>query len=261
MYSDLPESSGGREQLLESLEAYRRGLGDAPVVHQWSDGGVRTAEDDQTPLMVFVISTDEVDRHGDVIVPEGWRLESYLRNPVLLWAHDYTRPVIGRAVAVWKEAHSLLARLEFAPTRFAQEVALLYRDRYQRGVSVGFKPIAYEERRHDKTGAFLGIRFLEQELLEVSAVPVPANRSALRRAAGRSPRMEEYWRWRRPTSPSVVDAASVEAIWPGLAARVDDLQKLIGELSEITAWAEAAGNPPVPEDVADMLAILREARR
>ena len=79
------------------------------------------------------------------------------------WAHDYARPVIGRAVEVWQEPHRLLAKMNFAPTEFAQEVAMLYRTGYQKGVSVGFKPLRYEERRDEKTGAFLGIRFLEQD--------------------------------------------------------------------------------------------------
>ena len=132
-------------------------------------------------LATFVLSTDDVDRHGDVVSAEGWRLEAYLRNPVLLWAHDYRRPAIGRAVAVWAEPRRLLAQVEFAPTAFAQEVAALYEYGFQCGVSVGFRPIRWEERRDTRTGAFLGLRYLEQELLEVSAVPVPANRHALRR--------------------------------------------------------------------------------
>ena len=131
--------------------------------------------------MTFVISSEEVDRHGDVVLAQGWRLQAYLRNPVFLWAHNYGLPVIGRALAVWPEPGQLLARLEFAPTEFARQVAALYRSGYQQGVSVGFRPLRYEERRDARTGAFLGIRFLEQELLEVSAVPVPANRQALRR--------------------------------------------------------------------------------
>ena len=186
-----------RERLLESLESYRRGLSDAPLLRKWSGGAVALAgsangagegsggyekADGDEPPMTFVISSEEVDRHGDVVLAQGWRLAAYRQNPVFLWAHDYTRPVIGRARAVWAETERLLARMEFAPTGFAQEVAALYRSGYQQGVSVGFKPLRYEERRQEQTGAFLGIRFLEQELLEVSAVPVPANRQALRRA-------------------------------------------------------------------------------
>ena len=133
--------------------------------------------------VTFVLSTDEVDRHGDVVSADGWRLEAYRHNPVLLWAHDYRRPAIGRAVAVWTEPHRLLAKMEFAPGAFAQEVAALYEYGFQWGVSVGFRPIRWEEWRHPRTGAFLGLRYLEQELLEVSAVPVPANRHALRREA------------------------------------------------------------------------------
>ena len=129
--------------------------------------------------LTFVASTGAVDRHGDTVAPEGWRLDAYRENPVVLWAHDYRRPAIGRAQSVWRDGAALLARLEFAPTEFAREVEDLYRQGYQQGVSVGFRPLRFEERRDSRTGAFLGIRFLEQELLEISAVPVPANRGAL----------------------------------------------------------------------------------
>ena len=220
-----------RERLLESLESYRRGLADAPLLRKWSAGsfdklrmsgrgghgisggnghGTETAlrqaqgerefrvaeseeggvkDSDLNAPMTFVISSEEVDRHGDVVLAQGWRLQAYLRNPVFLWAHNYGLPVIGRALAVWPEPGQLLARLEFAPTEFASQVAALYRSGYQQGVSVGFRPLRYEERRDARTGAFLGIRFLEQELLEVSAVPVPANRQALRRESSDRLRM------------------------------------------------------------------------
>ena len=140
--------------------------------------------------LTFVLSTDDVDRHGDVVSADGWRLEAYLQNPVLLWAHDYRHPAIGRAASVWSEPHRLLAKMEFAPSAFAQEVAALYSSGYQWGVSVGFRPIRWEERRDARTGTFLGLRYLEQELLEVSAVPVPANRSALRRRAAEDGEMQ-----------------------------------------------------------------------
>ncbi len=131
--------------------------------------------------LTFVVSSGAVDRHGDVVSPDGWRLDAYRANPVVLWAHDYRRPAIGRAQSVWSDGRALLAHLEFAPTEFAQEVEALYRSGYQQGVSVGFRPLRFEERRDPRTGAFLGIRFLEQELLEISAVPVPANQGALLR--------------------------------------------------------------------------------
>jgi HK97 family phage prohead protease len=263
MYSGLKERHGEgeweRERLLEALETYRRGLSDAPLLHKWGAGEVRDGDGEPGPVMGFVISTDEVDRHGDVIVPEGWRLEAYRRNPVFLWAHDYTRPVIGKAVAVWQEPHSLQARMEFAPTEFAQEVALLYRSSYQRGVSVGFRPLAYEERRHEKTGALLGIRFLEQELLEVSAVPVPANRSALRRGCDETPRMRDYWRRWEQQRAGGQSAGFLEAAWPELVARVDDLGKLAVELAEMVARVDGA-EAPEQMDLAGMLAALGEAR-
>ena len=163
-----------------------RANGVGGTVVKWHPAGtpVEAANGEKSGELTFVLSTDDVDRHGDVVSADGWRLEAYLRNPVLLWAHDYRHPAIGRALSVWTESHRLLARMEFAPTAFAQEVAALYATGFQWGVSVGFRPIRWEERRDARTGAFLGLRYLDQELLEVSAVPVPANRQALRREAG-----------------------------------------------------------------------------
>lgn len=202
----------GRGELLRALEAWRRGVADAPVVCQWTaqsvfppgaagergaaagigigvgigagpePGGVGDAKGyPVTAALPVVASTGEVDRHGDIVEPEGWRLDAYRANPVVLWAHDYRQPAIGRAAAVWREGRALLASIEFAPTDFGRAIAGLYREGYQRGVSVGFRPIRFEERRDARSGAFLGIRFLEQELLEISAVPVPANSNALLR--------------------------------------------------------------------------------
>ena len=255
-----------RERLLEALEAHQRGLTEPPLIRKWNqvEGLSKGAGRDQP--MSFVISTDDVDRHGDVILSQGWHLESYRRNPVFLWAHDYARPVIGRAVEVWSEAHRLVAEVEFAPTDFAQEVAKLYRSGYQRGVSVGFKPLRYEERRHEKMGAFLGIRFLEQELLEASAVPVPANKDALRRAMDEAPRLAEYLRRldHTPRSARLVPvslAADLEGWWPELESRVDELSKLVEELVQILGQMEGAGGLERQLDgVSAVLAALGGAR-
>ena len=184
-----------RAQLLHDLDAYRRGLTEAPVVCKWVGDvphprylsrrergfpppGAHPPEGKGSGL-TFVASTGDVDRHGDTVALDGWRLDEYRRNPVVLWAHDYRQPAIGVAQPVWNDGRALVAQVQFAPTAFAREVEGLYRQGFQQGVSVGFRPLRFEERRDLRTGGFLGIQFLEQELLEISAVPVPANSRAL----------------------------------------------------------------------------------
>ena len=131
--------------------------------------------------MSFVVSTDEVDRHGDVVSVNGWRLQSYGRNPVFLWAHDYTQPAIGRAVDMWLEDHGLLATMEFAPTDFAREVAALYQGGYQRGVSVGFRPLKYELRRDAQSGEVLGINFTGRSCWRSARLPFRPTRAPFAR--------------------------------------------------------------------------------
>lgn len=168
-----------RERLLESLDAYRRGLADAPLVQKFALGRAAAPNEDR-PLTV-VASDESEDRLGDVVRADGWELGAYKRNPVFLWAHDYTRTPIGRSTWVEVEGARLLATLEFAPTDFAREVETLYRQRFLRAVSVGFRAKAFSFRR-GSGGAVEGVEYTRQELLELSAVPVPANPRALAKA-------------------------------------------------------------------------------
>lgn len=122
----------------------------------------------------FVISTDAVDRDNDTIDPKGWDLKAYLKNPVVLWAHDYRALPVGRAVSVVMRDGQLISDMEFATHDFAETVYQLVKGGFLKATSVGFRPSKYvinDERQ--------GLDFKEQELMEYSIVPVPANPEAL----------------------------------------------------------------------------------
>ena len=162
---------------------------------QLSDGrtGVRAAltvevssadAPESGPIIDFVASSEALDRYEEVIVPAGWRLGNYRRNPVFQNAHQYGDVLftLGRALltevreVAGREA--LFQRIEFAVeiNPVARIAYGLYKGRFLNAVSVGFIPIRWEN-----GGAEAGYRrkYLEQELLEVSAVGIPANPEAL----------------------------------------------------------------------------------
>ena len=128
----------------------------------------------------FTISTGSVDRDRDVIEPEGWKLAAFKRNNVVMWAHDYSLPPIARATHIRVEDNKLKATADFVPAEilpFAETVYQLLKGGYLHAASVGFKPI-----KHVFNAERGGVDFQEQELLEFSIVPVPANAEALMNA-------------------------------------------------------------------------------
>ena len=139
-----------RERLIESLDAYQRGLADAPIVQKYAIGGAQDATgagSDAGGPITFVASDETEDRLGDVLRSDGWDLEAYQRNPVFLWAHDYTRTPVGKGVWTGVEGSRLLTTVVFAPTAFAREVETLYRQRFLRAVSVGFRAKEFSFRK------------------------------------------------------------------------------------------------------------------
>lgn len=154
------------------------------------------AIDSATRSVDFVISTASVDRMGDTISVDGWKLETYRRNPVVLWAHDASMLPIGKASNVRVEDGKLKARAEFMPKEISgmsNAVFEMIRGGFLSATSVGFAPLKYAfsdapDRKH-------GIDFIEQELLEFSVVPIPANAEALIEARSSGIDIEPVREW------------------------------------------------------------------
>lgn len=134
-------------------------------------------------VLRFTISTDSVDRDGDTIAVDGWELDNYLKNPVVLFGHNYRDLPVARALDVWPEGKKLKSDAEFTDAEtyaFGDTVYRMYLGGYLRAVSVGFSPSKWMWVEEDERP--FGIDFIQQELLEYSAVPVPANPEALQEA-------------------------------------------------------------------------------
>lgn len=142
------------------------------------------AKADEPMRLKVTISTRGRDRHGDILEPGGAQVASFLKNPVVLWAHEYRSLPIGRATALTREGEALKADVIFAGTPFAREVYGLYAGGFLKGWSVGFLPLEWEV-MEDAQGRFNGYHVKSWELMELSAVPVPANPEALTEALGK----------------------------------------------------------------------------
>lgn len=127
------------------------------------------------------ITTNSVDRDGEVLIPQGMDARDYKKNPVVFWNHDYNLP-IGTAADMKRNDDHWTATAKLASTPFAQEVYTLMREGVVRGVSVGFVPIESRPPTKgdlSKFGDDVRRVYSKWKLLEFSVVPLPANQDAL----------------------------------------------------------------------------------
>lgn len=133
--------------------------------------------DEKERTLTALVSTGATDRMDEVLDPKGVILGAYRKNPVVLWAHDYSTPPIGKALWVKKTAQGILSKVQFAKTAFAEEIFSLYKEGFLSAFSVGFIP--KEHTRGDTEKGEPWQTFTKWEMIEYSAVPVPANPEAL----------------------------------------------------------------------------------
>ena len=139
-----------------------------------------------SPCLDFIASDETLDRYNEIIMARGWRLEHYRRNPVFQNAHQYGDVIftLGKALITEVRAGRLYQRIEFATdvNPMAKIAYGLYKGKFLNAVSVGFIPIKWEDAQSSSSSSSSSVprrRYLEQELLEVSAVGIPANPNAL----------------------------------------------------------------------------------
>ena len=173
-----------REEECASLEAYRAGHADPPTLYR-PDGYLLKAAEQNQSEMTFVASEETPDRSGDVIEANGWDLDGYKINPVVMFAHNYAVPPIGTASNVWVKNKQLLSTIRFdAEDPFASFLQGKYKRGVMRAVSVGFRPLEFDTAPDGdgKKGMFANYVFKKVELLEISMVPVPMHPRALAKA-------------------------------------------------------------------------------
>jgi HK97 family phage prohead protease len=131
--------------------------------------------DDKEMTLTATVSTAARDRMDEVLEPKGADLKHYIKNPVVLWAHNYEQPPIGKALWTKRTAEGIISKVKFASTEFAKEIYGLYKEGFLNAFSVGFIPKEWE----DGDGKKPRRTYKNWEMLEFSAVPVPANPEAL----------------------------------------------------------------------------------
>jgi len=129
-----------------------------------------------------VVSTSDVDRDGEIIVPEGISWKSYMASGAgtVLWNHNSNMPV-AKCIALERQANGLHALVQFPPEGEDREADTVYtRVKFGSvsGVSIGFLPLASEplDRGNPKKGPQ---RYTACDMMEFSFTPVPSNPSAI----------------------------------------------------------------------------------
>ncbi len=139
------------------------------------DAETKAVDDTSKRTFIVRISTPAVDRSGDVVMPLGMDATNFMKNPVVLFAHDYSELPIARCIDLQADDTGVLATVEFMPEGTYDKSDLVYnmiKLGFMNAWSIGFMPKTWTE---NETGYI----YNTWEIYEFSAVPVPANQEAL----------------------------------------------------------------------------------
>ena len=133
--------------------------------------------------MAFMASTPGTKRDGADLSGLPWTVDNYRANPVVTWVHDFAgqRLPIGRGeveVIDGDGGETMRALIAFDQgDEFAREVERKYRDGFLHAVSVSWDDVTKDGVPVRAAGR--GAEPVAHDLLEIAAVPVPGDASAL----------------------------------------------------------------------------------
>ena len=204
----------------------------------------------------FVVSTSIEARDGHIVDQSSWNLEPYKRNPVVLWAHDYSLPPIGRSEEIEVVNDQLESTVVWdTGSDLGAQVARQYAEGFLSAVSVGWMHGKVTPRSefggdHPWHGE-RGVVFQDNEMLEHSAVPVPTDAHALAARGLPLPKpgnleMEELVQWVKHGLNSSPEGT--------LRAELLELLQTDGDIRrqlQAMLWASPLGDADHIDDTAD----------
>lgn len=155
---------------------------------------------------ITYVSTVDMDRDQEVLLPSGCDLREFKKAPQVLWGHEYKNPPIGSdspELGGWikTDKKGILAKTVYADTVFAEDIWKLIKAGHLKTSSVGFIPIKWLNRNDEGWGRLIdklakqGIRVDREKcrriytkwiLLEHSKVSVSANINALTQSVAKA---------------------------------------------------------------------------
>lgn len=176
-----------------ALDLMLKDHGEQKEIRPYDEEGEKIEEEEEEPellsrreLVTVIASAPTPDRYNDIVEP-NWNLERFMANPIVPWAHNYNIPPVGRVESLEvNPLGMLIAQIRFDTSEendLGRLVAKQFEDGFLNAVSVGFAPGEVVPRAslpedHPAFGA-TGNLYREPELLEISAVPIPAHGGAL----------------------------------------------------------------------------------
>jgi HK97 family phage prohead protease len=163
---------------------------ETPVVKRGnSDVLFRAAPSEVIPVDVaennvfkFIITTNNVDRYGDIVEPSGMDATTFLENPVFLFNHISSSDLmpIGKCLSLTPSENGVIGEtIIHGKTELSKDALVMVQEGYLKAVSIGFMPTEWESLPSDPKSWCEPRKYTKWQLLEYSLVNIPANPYAL----------------------------------------------------------------------------------
>lgn len=209
------------------------------------------ASSDSSVYIEGYASTNDVDRHGDIVPSSVWEkgIQNYLKNPVILAYHDHGQP-IGRMIEHKSDSKGLWikARVSSAAKQFS-----LIKDGILSAFSIGFRVLDAE---YNSAAEVFVIK--ELELVEISVVSVPANQNSLFELSKAFNSPEEYKLFKEQfaantSAKGLENSTANSKTQKEIIMNPEDIKQMVAEA------AKAAADALVKEQQAVQLKAQKEA--
>jgi len=216
----MGDTEWGRDKAADIESALRKEIPDMDTAEITRRSIRKPADEivDGERAVIKWVSTRDVDRYNEILVPGGVVLTEYLLSPVVLLNHNYAELPIGIDEWIKADNYGVKAKVRYADTERAEEVYQLNKQGIMNASSVGFYPLEYVERGAsgwddltkklgadwgEKPGYFKNVSLIYTKwvLVEHSDVSVPANPHALNIMVGKG--FQAYDDELQPISESV----------------------------------------------------------